>query len=146
MGNVGYKGTINKDGGNSKKPRVVLVSSSNSAEKWQKAATKVKFANMKSGHDTYTKRPQMVDIGNIRSDIFRGSKGRFTSSLNQTAGIRASRPVSEMTSSQLSVVTATSSLYSNGFVNPHEHTDETCQPENETFDRKIRALANVDEF
>ncbi|KAK3591568.1 hypothetical protein CHS0354_041613 [Potamilus streckersoni] len=146
MGNVGSKTTINKDVGNSKKPRVVLVSSSKSAGQWQKAATKVKFANMKSGHDTYTKRPQMVDIGNIRSDIFRGSKGRFTSSVTQMAGIGASRPVPEMTSSQLSVVTAASSFYSNGFVNPHEHTDEKCQPENENFDLKTRALAKVDEF
>lgn len=42
--------------------------------------TKVQFKDMKPNYSTYTRRPQMVEVGVIHTDVFRGVRGRFQKS------------------------------------------------------------------
>ncbi|KAH3845213.1 hypothetical protein DPMN_087488 [Dreissena polymorpha] len=95
------------------KPRVVLESPLNSTTDTTNQ-TRVTFADRrKPGSVSVSARPQMTDIGNVRSELFR-NYGRVK--LQKSAAARAGSNPDSQTGSTVNAIDSTTSIKTNGSV------------------------------
>lgn len=140
MGNEQTKESGKSDKGGA---RVVIVSPSASENLDPNAIPRIKFRGDRSKHVTFTKRPQMVEVGQLPKELVHNGRIKYQRSHTRTVGI--SDTGDDKLASMTSVNTVASSAPGAPIIETYR------QPEEDEFrweERPVRqrALTKVDEI